>query len=56
MNIKLYSRSPGLLAAILFAFISFSVKGADGLSFNVQDTIKKSSSNIPKAEQGQHQL
>jgi carboxypeptidase C (cathepsin A) len=58
MNKKLYSGSPCLLAAVLFTFISFSVKGADGLSFNVQDTVKKSSSNIPKAEQAvtQHKI
>ena len=51
MNIKLCPGSLGLLAAILFTFISFSVKGTNGLSFNDQDTIKKPSASIPKAEQ-----
>ena len=58
MKIQLNSVSPGVLAAILFTFISFSSKGTDSFSFNVQDTIKKSAAGIPKSEQAvtQHKI
>ena len=58
MKMKLYPGFLGLLAVVLFQFVSFSSKGAGRLSDEVQDTTKKPSASIPKAEQSvtQHKI
>jgi carboxypeptidase C (cathepsin A) len=58
MNTKLHPRFISSLLMVLFIVIGFSAKGINSLSDELQDTTKKPTASIPKAEQSvtQHKI